>query len=297
MLTWEGVIAAIVTSLKDEGGKIDTEAMRSYCDFIVQKGVQGLFVGGTTGEGPLLSLQERKSIAETVVDQVKGKTRLIIQTGCITTDETIELTRYSRSVGADAAGIVLPYFYHLDDDALFKHFFKIANAVPGFPLFIYNIPQCTCNNLSPRLFEKLLEKIESLVGIKTSNPDIFQIQEYVRVAEDRCSVFVGCDGLILAGLSAGVRGIVSGNASAFPEPFIRIYQAFERGELEKAREYQLFIDKLRNVLGDGRYIASFKKSLGFRGIKVGSVREPNREFSAEETAKLRESLRELGLVQ
>jgi 4-hydroxy-tetrahydrodipicolinate synthase len=296
MSIWKGVIAAIVTPLKDGGEKIDPQAMHSYCDFILQKGVQGLFVGGTTGEGPLLSLDERKLIAETVVNQVKGKARVIIQTGCITTDETIKLTQHSRSIGADAAAVLLPYYYNLDEEALLRHFVKIADVVPGFPLFIYNIPQCTCNNLSPRLLEKLLEEVETIGGIKTSNPDIFQIQEYVRLARDRCSVFVGCDGLILTGLAAGAKGIVSGNASCFPEPFVEIYQAFKRGNLEKTRECQIFIDKLQSILGDGLYIASFKKALGFRGVEVGNVRAPNRELSKEETDELRESLKKLGLI-
>jgi 4-hydroxy-tetrahydrodipicolinate synthase len=173
---------------------------------------------------------------------------------------------------------------------------RIADTVPDFPLFIYNIPQCTGNNLTPPLFKRIIDRIETIVGVKTSNSDIFQVQDYIRIAEDRCSIFMGYDGLILAGLSAGVNGIVSGNASAFPEPFVRIYNAFERGDVQKTREYQLFINNLRNVLGDGG-IASFKTALNFMGIKVGSVREPNRELTAEEITKLRESLREMGLVQ
>jgi len=296
LVSWEGVFVAMVTPMKKGGKELDLEAMRSYCDFILDKGVQGIFVGGTTGEGPLLSMDERKKLAEVVVDQVKGKTLIIIQTGCITTLETIELTLHAKKIGADAAGVLLPYFYNLDEEAIFEHFVRIADAVPELPLFLYNIPQCTCNNLSCGLFERLLNKIETIVGVKTSNPDIFQIQEFVHISQERCSVFLGHDGLLLAGLSAGAKGIVSGNASCFPEPFVEIYQAFKRGDLEKTRKSQLFIDKLRNALGNGSQIASFKRALDFRGVKVGSVRSPNRELSQEEVLKLRDSLSKLGLV-
>jgi len=296
MPVWKGVIAAIVTPLRHGGNSIDLGAIREYCDFIIEKGVHGVFALGTTGEGPLLSMSERKSIAEALVAHVHKRVKVIIQTGCITTEETIDLTKHCRDIGSDAAGIVLPYYYELDDEAIFQHFMRIGDAVPDFPLFIYNIPQCTGNNLTPTLLKRIVDRIETIVGVKTSNSDILQIQKYIRTAVGKCSIFVGFDGLILAGLSAGVEGIVSGNASAFPEPFVKIYRAFERGEVQKVREYQLFIDKLRNVLGDGG-IASFKTALGFRGIKVGSVREPNRGLSAEETARLRESLREMGLVQ
>lgn len=296
MPVWKGVIAAIVTPLRPGGNSIDPGAIREYCDFIIEKGVHGIFALGTTGEGPLLSMSERKSIAEALVAHVNNRVKVIIQTGCMRAQQTIELTKHSHNIGADAAGIVLPYYYELDDDAIFQHFMRIADAVPDFPLFIYNIPQCTGNNLTPNLLKRIVDRTETIVGVKTSNSDILQIQEYIRIAAGKCSIFVGFDGLILAGLSAGVEGIVSGNASAFPEPFIKIYRAFERGEVQKVREYQLFIDKLRNLLGDGG-IASFKTALGFRGIKVGPVREPNRDLSAEETARLRESLRQMELVQ
>lgn len=295
MRVWKGVVSAIVTPLRDGGNDIDAEAMREYCDFIIQKGVDGIFALGTTGEGPLLSLSERKAIAEALVAHVNGKVPVIIQTGCIRAEQTIELTKHCHDIEADAAGIVLPYYYHLDDEAIFKHFVRIADTVPGFPLFIYNIPECTGNNLSPDLFGRLIDRIETVVGVKTSNCDIFQVQDYVRIAEDKCSVFIGCDALILASLSAGVRGIVSGNASVFPELFVMIYQAFDRGELQKVREYQLSIDKLIEVLAKGG-IASFKKALELRGIRVGGVREPNRNLSDGEAAELRESLREMGLV-
>ncbi|MFB0506744.1 MAG: dihydrodipicolinate synthase family protein [Thermodesulfobacteriota bacterium] len=295
MRVWKGVVSAIVTPLRDGGNDIDAEAMREYCDFIIQKGVDGIFALGTTGEGPLLSLSERKAIAEALVAHVNGKVPVIIQTGCIRAEQTIELTKHCHDIEADAAGIVLPYYYNLDDEAIFDHFMRIADTVPGFPLFIYNIPECTGNNLSPDLFGRLIDRIETVVGVKTSNCDIFQVQDYVRIAEDKCSVFIGCDALILASLSAGVRGIVSGNASVFPELFVMIYQAFDRGELQKVREYQLSIDKLIEVLAKGG-IASFKKALELRGIRVGGVREPNRNLSDGEAAELRESLREMGLV-
>jgi 4-hydroxy-tetrahydrodipicolinate synthase len=295
MPVWKGVIPAIVTPLKDGGNSIDLEALREYCSFIIEKRVDGIFALGTAGEGLLLSPSERKSIAEALVAHVNKKVPVIVQTGCMRVEQTIELTRHCRDIGADAAAIVLPYYYNLDDQAIFEHFMRIADAVPAFPLFIYNIPQCTGNNLKPDLFGKLIERIETIVGLKNSSSDIFQAQDYIRIAGDKCSIFVGYDALILAVLSAGACGIISGIASAFPEPYVNIYQAFMSGELEKTREYQALIDKVYKV-SKGGDIASLKKALEFRGIKVGGVREPNRNLSDEEAAKLRKSLGEMGLV-
>jgi 4-hydroxy-tetrahydrodipicolinate synthase len=296
MSEWTGIIPAIITPLKDNGKSLDLDAMRNYCDFLVEKGVHGVFCGGTTGEGPLLSLQEKKQIAQTVISQMNGKVRVIIQTGCVTTDQTVELTKYCRDTGADAAGIVLPYYYHYDDELLFAHFMEITESVPDFPIFVYNIPQCTGNNVSIPLFKRLLENVENIVGIKNSNPDIFQDIEFVKIAQDRCSLFVGNDGMILPALSIGACGLVSGNASAFPEPYLDIYRAYTEGDVEKARERQYFIDRLRNVLANGRDNASFKKALSFRGINAGSVRRPDRDLSDAEARTLKSNLKELGLI-
>jgi dihydrodipicolinate synthase/N-acetylneuraminate lyase len=294
---WKGVIVAMITPLKDNGSRIDLDALDQYCDFLSSKGVHGVFCSGTTGEGPLLSLNERKMVAERVVERLKGKTRVIVHTGSITTADTIDLTRHACKIGADAAGVVLPYYYGYNDALLFEYFSAISDSIPGYPLFIYNIPQCTTNNLSLTLFEKLLVRIESIVGVKNSNPDIFQTIGFVKIAQGRCSVFLGCDSLILAGLSVGVRGVVSGNASAYPEPFVRIFAAHERDDLEEMREVQRFIDRLIGVLAQGRDIASFKKALNLRGIPAGSVRGPDRDLSEEESKTLREGLSGLGLLE
>jgi dihydrodipicolinate synthase/N-acetylneuraminate lyase len=296
MSEWRGVIPAMVTPLKDEGRSVDHDALRIYCEFLAERGIHGVFCGGTTGEGPLLSVQERKEIAETVVSQLKNRVPVIIQTGCITTDQTLELTNYSKSIGADAAGILLPYYYGYNDELLFSYFLEISKAVPDFPLFIYNIPQCTCNNMSSSLFERLLDNIDSIVGIKNSNADIFQDIEFVKIAKGRCSLFIGNDSLLLAGFSIGANGFVSGNASAFPEPFIDIYNTYMDGDLSKLREKQYFIDMLSKVLANGRDNASFKKALSFRGIRAGNVRSPDKDLSDRESQQLKKNLEELGLL-
>jgi dihydrodipicolinate synthase/N-acetylneuraminate lyase len=297
MFLLEGVIASIVTPLRNGGSNVDPEGMRRYCDFIVEKGVHGIFAFGTTGEGPLLSVSERKLMAETVVTRISSRIPVIIQTGAITTENTIELTKHCCDIKADAAGVLLPFYYNLDDEAIFDHFKRITDAVPGFPLFLYNIPQSTGNNLSPELFQKLVDQIESIKGLKTSSADFFEFQDYLMVAKDKCSVFVGCDELTLPAFSIGASGVVSGDASVFPEPFVDLYRSFKRGELEKALEYHFLSYRLAKLMTGGPSIASFKKALELRGMNVGSVRRPNRELSATEVAELMESLREMNLIE
>ncbi len=296
MSEWRGVVPALITPLTDGGRKVDLDAFSDYCSFMAGKGVQGVFCCGTTGEGPLLTLEERKSVAETAVKELRGRVKVIVQAGCITTEETIVLAKHSREIGADAVGVVFPYYYRYNDELLYTHFMRVAEAVPGFPLFIYNIPVFTGNNMSHTLFERLLKEIDSLVGLKNSNDDMFQIIEFIRLSGEKCSIFNGNDGIILPSLACGAGGLVSGNASAFPEPFVEIYNAVAEGDLTLARKIQQDIDRLRGVLACGRDNASFKKALEFRGIRAGGVRRPDKVLTNAESKKLRDSLKKLGVI-
>ena len=296
MVQWRGVVAATVTPMDPDGSGVDLAALSPYCDFLVGKGVQGVFVCGTTGEGPLLTLDERKAVAECVVRRIRGKAWTIVHTGSLSTAQALDLTLHARRIGADAAGVVLPYFYGLDDRAVADHFIRIARAVPGFPIFLYNIPSCTGNNLSPDALERILDASDNIAGIKTSATDLFQLQEYVRILGPEKSVFIGCDRLDLAALALGANGIVSGNASAFPEPFLQLFKKVETGAWKAAREQQAFNYRLATILKDGRYPAVYKKGLALRGIPVGGVRSPHRELTPEESESLETSLRDIGLV-
>jgi 4-hydroxy-tetrahydrodipicolinate synthase len=293
---WQGVIPAMITPLADGGRSVDTGSLKRYCEFLAGVKVHGVFCCGTTGEGPLLSAEERMRVAEVTVSSLKGRVRVVVQTGSITTDQTVFLTRHAREIGADAAGLVLPYYYTLGDEALYAHFMEVADAVPGFPLFLYNIPGCTTNNISSSLLSRLLKRIDSIVGIKNSTEDLCQTMMFVRIAGSRCAIFNGSDGLILPALAAGARGLVSGNASAFPELFLSLFHAFQSADLDRARELQQRVDQLRQVLANGRDNASFKKALGFRGVQAGSVRRPDLDLSEEETARLKDSLEKLGFL-
>jgi len=295
MPTWEGVIASIVTPLKNGGRQADIDVMRKYCDFIVAKDVNGIFALGTTGEGPLLSLSEKKLLAETVVNQVNKRIAVIVHAGCITTDETIELTRFCKDIQADAASIVLPYYYGLDDEAIYGHYAKIAEAVPDFPLFAYNIPGATGNKLSPALLAKLVSDV-GIVGLKSSSPDLFAFQDYLAVAGDKCAVFIGCDEVMLPALAVGAKGVVSGPAGVFPEIYVAIYQAFKKGDREKVCRYQELGYKLAVLLTEKASIAQFKQAIGFRGINAGSVRKPLRELTDEESETLKKHLADMGLL-
>ena len=294
-LDLRGVICPVVTPF-DEQSQIDYESTGELVEFLIDHEIHGLMVGGTTSEGMLLRMEERKVLTEFLIRHVGGRIPVIVHTGCINTADTIGLTLHAADAGATAAAMILPYYFTLDDDSLFLHFTRAARAVPDLPLFIYTFPGNAKNDLSPELLKRLRDAVPNIVGVKSSNPLLTRFQEYLEVGGDGFLAFNGVDGLMLPALAMGASGQISGNANVFPEVFCDLYDAFLAGDLERARSLQALVDRIRLVFKDGLHPAYFKAALALRGIQAGRVRAPMRELSKQELAEMERGMRETGLV-
>jgi 4-hydroxy-tetrahydrodipicolinate synthase len=290
-----GVICATVTPF-DSQGRLDLEAMRQVVDYMAAQGVHGLFVGGTTGEGLSLSLEERAALTEAVVEYADGRLIVIVHSGCITTADTIFVTRHAAASGAAGAAMVVPFYYTFDDASIFQHFVSVAEAVPDLPLFIYAFPGNAKNGVSPGLLRRLRDAVPNIVGVKSTDPDLVRFQDYLEVGGKNFLAFNGVDGLMLPALALGARGQVSGNANAFPELFRSLYDAYMRGDMQQARAKQMLINGARRALKDGLHPAYYKAVLRLRGVPAGEVRAPMREITPQEQKEMERALCELGLI-
>lgn len=288
-----GLICPMVTPFDDAGG-VDYVATRTLVDFLIDNGVQVLFPCGSTGEGPLLTLEERMRLAEVVIDQTAARVPVVIHTGAQSTDDSITLTRHAHDIGADAASLITPYFYTYTDEEIFQHYCAVARSVDDFPLFVYVYPGNAKNDVSPQLLQRLRATV-NIVGIKSSNPDLKRLREYIEVGNHGFIPLCGVDELMLAGLSIGSQGQVSGNANVCPELFRQLYDAYLAGDLATATACQLRIDRVRQILHDGAHLAAFKAGLAMRGVPVGRVRAPMRELSCNERNTLARELSEFGV--
>ena len=250
---------------------------------------------GTTGEGLLLSMEERKAICEMVVEHVGDSVPVIAHTGCISTADTVDLTKHAASIGTAAAAIIVPYFFGLDDDSLFNHFITVAKAVPNYPIFIYSFPGNAKNDISPELLKRLRNTRQNIVGIKSTNPDLIRFQEYITAGGDSFYVFNGIDGLMLPALTLGAAGQISGNANVFPEVFCSLYESFQAGDIERARSQQQLVNQIRMLLKDGFHPAALKAGLAVRGISSGFVRSPMRELNGSEMNAIEKGMHELSM--
>ena len=292
----KGVVVPIVTPLKKKNqDKIDEVALEKLCNFLISKGVNGLFPCGTTGEGPLLSKEARKELASLVVKKVKGRIPVVIQTGCIDTKSTIELTKHARDIGAEGAAVVSPYFYRYDFDSLKEHFVTVARSVPEYPIYLYNIPDNANNDITPELLRAIISETDNIVGIKYTHFDLRRIPDYLSYLGENRVFLMGNDKLIYPSYVLGASGSVSAHANVFPEPFVRLYNAFLNRDYIKAKKEQDLIRKIVNILKGGAYIWYYRIALQFRGIEVGDTISPQKHFNEKEKMSLYQELKNLDL--
>lgn len=290
-----GVIVPLVTPF-DDHNQVDHAGVRRVVDFVISKGVHAVMVAGTTGEGPLLSLDERKQVLETVVAQTNKRVPVIAHTGCIDTKSTVELSKHAQQVGADVVSAIVPYFFTFSDEQLYTHFLTVAEAVPDTPMLLYAFPGNAKNDITPTLLGRLLQAAPNIVGIKSSNDDVGRFQDYVQVGGEHFTACFGVDELMLGGLVFGAKTQISGNSNSFPEPFVQLYEAFQAGDLARAQQLQKTVNSVINLHQGGRTTAFFKATLGLRGIDAGRVRPPMCELTAQELAQVKEAVAQLGIA-
>jgi 4-hydroxy-tetrahydrodipicolinate synthase len=276
----QGVIVALVTPF-DEQGRVNEQSLERLVEFQIRAGVNGLSPCGTTGETALLTFEERQRIAEIVVRTAQGRVPVLVQTGAASTEMTIALTRHAQKIGARAATMVTPWYFRLSDDALIRHYVHVAESVPDFPIYLYNIPQLTGNDLKPAVVHAIAERCPNVVGLKDSCEKLMQVVEAGQARGGMFNVTMGNDGLIVPALVSGIRANISGNANACPEVLVELHRAFARGNLASAQAAQTRVNHIRRILKDGGDLSLFKAVLTYRGIPCGGVRAPLLNASSE----------------
>ena len=199
---------------------------------------------------------------------------VIIHTGAISTRDTIELTRHARAIGADAASVITPWYYPLSEAALETHYRAIYEALPDFPIYLYNLPAMTGNRLSADLVTRLARHYDSCVGLKDSSGDLQSMCAVNHLRDGRFNTCIGPDNLILAGLAQGLDCSVSGNSNHSPELVAGIHEAFHAGDLAAARALQKQLSAASEVIAAGGWLTVVKGILAHRGLPVGGVRPP-----------------------
>jgi dihydrodipicolinate synthase/N-acetylneuraminate lyase len=275
-----GALAAAATPLRDAGRKLDEAAFQPYVQFLADGGLDGIFALGTTGEGILLSVPERKRAAELFLE-VARRLQVIVHCGAQTTADTVELAEHAAAFGAGGVAVVAPPYYAFDDDALFNHFAAAAEACSPTSFWLYEFAARSGYAIPIPVVERLRERAPNLSGLKVSDKPIEQVEPYLL---DGLTVLVGAEGLLLDAFERGAAGAVSGLAAAFPDTVARLVR-------ERTPESLGLVARLRESLERYPVNAALKVALAWRGVGVQpDVRAPLRELSADERNELESEL-------
>jgi dihydrodipicolinate synthase/N-acetylneuraminate lyase len=271
-----GAIAASVTPLAEDGTSLDEDAIGPLVEFLAAGGIDGLLVCGTTGEGILLSLEERKRATEAFIAARPPGFALAAHCGAQTTADTVALARHAATAGADAVAVIAPPYFVLDEPSLVEHFRAAADACAPLPFYIYEFAARSGYAIPVTAIERLRDVAPNLAGLKVSDAPFGRVEPYLL---DGLDVFIGSEPLVLQGLERGAAGAVSGLAAAFPELIAALVH-------ERSPEAHRAVVEIRDVLDRIPFHSALKAILAERGLPLRTdVRAPLRQLTPGERTK------------
>lgn len=284
----QGIIVPILTPMHADES-INEQELRHQIDRLIDAGVHGIFPFGTNGEGYILSDEEKEQVLCVCIDQVKGRVPVYAGTGCVSTRDTIRMSRMAQAMGADVLSVITPSFAAASQQELYEHYRAVAASV-DMPILLYNIPARTGNALAPATVEKLA-RIDNIVGVKDSSGNFDNILQYIERTRDQgFTVLSGNDSLILWTLLAGGQGGIAGCANVFPENMVAIYEQWKAGDLAAARRAQDAIRPFRNCFRFGNPNTIVKAATAMLGYPVGKCRAPFNGLSEEGVDAVKDAL-------
>lgn len=288
---YEGIFPAFYACY-DEAGAISPQRVRDFTEYLIGKGVTGLYVGGSSGECIYQSVAERKLLLENVMAVAKGRIVIIAHVACNNTADSRELAAHAESLGVDAIAAIPPIYFHLPPFAIAKYWNDISDAAPNTDFVIYNIPQLAGVALTPSLLREMLRN-PRVIGVKNSSMPVQDIEMW---RDEGALVFNGPDEQLLSGLVAGAAGGIGGTYGVMPELYLQIFRLVQQGEILRAREIQ---DACCHVIyklcsGKGNLYAMIKATLRRRGAPdLGGVRAPLYNLEPEDLPIVEEAAAEI----
>ena len=284
----EGIVVPTITPMTDQ--KINSAGLETLVEFLIKQNVNALFVNGTTGEGALLSLEERRACTELAIKTANRHLPIIVQAGAATTKDSIDLSVHAAESGADALACITPSFFGYTDDELLSFYREVARAVSPLPIYLYNIPARTGNSISAEVAEQLAQE-SNIVGLKDSTGNMAQILDYLAIPD--FDVIPGADFLATQIFVAGGKGIVSGPAGIFPEPFVALWNAWQSKDYETMLYWQGIIMQMSRLISHGGRLDILKGLMSKRLSGIGKVRAPLLAASLGELEPLQNNLQNL----
>ena len=277
------IYSALVTPF-NEDESLNEEAIRKLVEFELDNGVEGFYCCGSSGEGLLLSLEERKRVLEVVLDEVGGRVPVISHIGTVATKDVVELAKHALNAGADAVSMIPPYYYNFSMDEIVDYYLDVVNEVPDIPVIVYNIPQFTGVSFNRDNAGRLLEN-DHVIGIKHTSTDLFGLERMKNDFPDKVYLN-GFDEIFLSGLVAGANAAIGTTVNLYPKTFRRLMDLYEENRIEEAQKVQSLINhRVKEMVSVGIFSA-VKYMFMKQGIDCGTCRRPFAKLNDQQKARL-----------
>ncbi len=287
-----GTYTVIITPFTEDNSRIDETMLRWLVDFQIAEGIHGIIALASNGEFLSLSDEERHDVARIVVEQAAGRVPVVVGTAAESTTDVIRYTRDAEALGADAAMVLTPYYCWIDEDELFAHYQRIAEAT-SLPIMLYNHPASTVLDMKPPLVARLAE-IDNIAYIKESTTDIRRVYQINDLCGDKITVFAGYLGY--ESFMVGAEGWVSVCANILPRKSAELFElAVDRNDKDAAWVVFKELVPIIDFLGDHLYVHGMKAAFRLLGRDMGDPRPPRLPLRPELVAPLRKVMTDLGL--
>ncbi len=295
MFKLKGVVPPMITPF-DSDGEVDVPALELLVDFLAPR-VQGLFICGSYGSGPMMSLAERKQVAEVTLRIVDGRIPVVVHTGTTNTRDTVELSRHAHDIGCAAVASVGPFYFRHTEESLLAYFDDIMEAVgQDFPVYLYNNTKFQGYEIALPTVTKLKER--GVHGVKDATFDVLTLASYMRLlSSDSFEVVLGTESMWLSASALGCEAFIPGIGNVFPELCVKMWKEAMKGDYAACRETQFLVNRIRDIMYMARSTQLAVYAMAqIRGVVKSYPREPFIAASEKETAAMRTALEEAGVL-
>ncbi len=291
MIKFEGIMPALVTPLTADE-RINTEVLKKLINDMIDKGAEGFYIGGATGEGLKIRTEERMILAEESMNAISGRVPAIIQVASMNTNDALLLAKHAEKIGADAISATPPLFFQYDEDDVYNYYKALAEA-SSLPVMVYYNPAAGFNmnaNFAARMFE-----IDNVTAIKWTSPNFFEMSRLKDITHGEMNIINGPDEMLLMGLNAGADGGIGTTYNFQLETIKGIYNAFKNGDVQKAQVLQIKANRVISVLLKYKIIPATKAVVEAMGYDVGNAAFPMKRYTNEQKAQIVAEFKAAGL--